>query len=260
MFTTFLLAFLVQASSAPPVNVDVTKLTLSPAKAVVELDTGKLKGDPARLAWNTDGTLYLRAVEVDRWLNERARHYLIALPSPAPASAESEPIWANSYWFWKCDRTAPGDATLKIEVESRKQPVRSTSAPRGADIAGMGGDRPVGAGGDTMPTGSAVDAAMGAQAAATTTLRVKGQVVGEWVNQQPQPGQRFGWAPAPMGAAVFVDARKRLMLLDREGRTREVPGATEAVLPAWSPDGKQIAYLQKKDKKKYVLMVLDVTQ
>ena len=42
------------------------------------------------------------------------------------------------------------------------------------------------------------------------------------------------------------------------GRTIEVPGATDVLLPAWSPDGTRLAYLQKKDKKKYVLNVVEV--
>ena len=89
-------------------------------------------------------------------------------------------------------------------------------------------------------------------------MRVKGQVVGEWENVLPQPGMRFGWAPAGIDAIAYVNSNKRLSLLDRAGHTLEVAGTANVLLPAWSSDGKQIAYLQKKDKKKYSLMLVDI--
>jgi Tol biopolymer transport system component len=78
------------------------------------------------------------------------------------------------------------------------------------------------------------------------------------VNKPVVPGLTFGWAPSPMGVLAFVDDKKRLVLIDRVGHKLEVPGATDVLLPAWSPDGTRIAYLQKKGKKAYTLNVIEV--
>ena len=49
---------------AAPVDAQVT---LTAPQAIVEVDTGKLKGDPGMLAWSPDGTeLYLEMVDRDR--------------------------------------------------------------------------------------------------------------------------------------------------------------------------------------------------
>jgi Tol biopolymer transport system component len=96
------------------------------------------------------------------------------------------------------------------------------------------------------------------QRIATTTVRFKGQTIAEVQNRPLSPGTTFSWAPAPKGALAFVNQKKRLVILDREGRKVEVPGTADVFLPAWSPDGSKIAYLQKIEKKKYALTVLEI--
>jgi Tol biopolymer transport system component len=48
-------------------------------------------------------------------------------------------------------------------------------------------------------------------------------------------------------------------MMDNEGRKLVVAGAKSAYLPAWTTDGKRIAYLEKSGRKKYVLQVVEVT-
>jgi Tol biopolymer transport system component len=61
-----------------------------------------------------------------------------------------------------------------------------------------------------------------------------------------------------MGAIAYVSSKKRLVLMDSAGRKRELAGAKDVALPAWSDNGARLAYLQKKDKKTYVLMVVEL--
>ncbi len=74
------------------------------------------------------------------------------------------------------------------------------------------------------------------------------------------PGANFSWAPAPLRAIVFA---KRdggpLIVLDDSGHKQELTGAKAATLPAWSDDGKRLAWLERKDKKKYDLMIAEVS-
>jgi hypothetical protein len=80
------------------------------------------------------------------------------------------------------------------------------------------------------------------------------------VNEPVTPGTNFSWAPAPTVMLVFA---KRdggpLVLLDAAGRKQALTGAKTAFLPAWSNDGARIAWLERKDRKKFDLMVAEVS-
>lgn len=257
MLIVLLVSLLAQNPATPPATVpDVGTLTLSAPRVALEIDAGKLQGDPARLAWGPEGAMYLRVSQIDRWANERSKHYQLVLPAassaasaPRTGSLEGEPAWASSYWLWKSASFAPGNPDLKFDVDVQVGLKTATASLRDQGLSQSGGD----------PSRPRIQSDVeSAQQVRTTTVKLKGQVIAELVNQSFVPGFTFGWAPSPMGILAYVDAKKRLTLVDREGRTREVPGATDALLPAWSPDGRQIAYLAKKDKKKYDLMIVDV--
>jgi hypothetical protein len=231
-----------QAAAVP----DVTRLTVSSPTIVTEIDPGKLGGDPLRLAWSQDGTLYLRVAQTDRWGNERARHYLVAPhnPSAKVTPTGEEPAWASSYWLWKSALLAPGTPRLEIYVETEKQlktAVGSVRDPRGNPQARADADL------------------QSLQGVGKTTLKLRGVPIAELTDAPFVPGLTFGWAPAPMGMLAYVDGGKHLMLIDREGRKRQAPGAHDVALPAWSPDGRQIAYLQRMNKSKCLLMIADIS-
>ena len=61
-----------------------------------------------------------------------------------------------------------------------------------------------------------------------------------------------------MGVIAFVDSERHLKLVDRDGHTRTVPDTKDVLLPAWSPDGTRIAWLQKAGGDRYVIMAIDV--
>jgi hypothetical protein len=47
--------------------------------------------------------------------------------------------------------------------------------------------------------------------------------------------------------------------MDQQGVRKEIDGSSEAVLPAWSPDGSRIAWLQRDGRKKFVLQASNVS-
>ena len=73
------------------------------------------------------------------------------------------------------------------------------------------------------------------------------------MTDEPKSGITFGWGPAGSGALAFADKEGRLALVDKERRIRIVPRTDGVLLPAWSPDGSYVAFLQKQGRSKYAL-------
>ena len=254
MFTV-LLAWLVSQAAALPAAINTSQLTLSAPTFVLEIDGSKLKGSPTRLSWG-DGTFFLRSASSDKFGNELGKNYLVPASGAQLTVTAEEPPWASIYWAWKAGGAAPGVPELKFEVETQQKNKTAT----GSTMEDMGG-----AGGGTVnpnrsdPTQSQISKDLGSmQRIVTTTVRLKGQLIFEAQNKPIMPGLMYSWAPAPLGALAYADDKGRLVIIDRLGHKLEVPGTSGVVLPAWSPDGKRIAYLQKKDRKKYALMVVEV--
>ena len=122
------------------------------------------------------------------------------------------------------------------------------------------------------PKAGAADPAAGstlqdvASAADTTqmrniySLKVKDETIGEWINEAVMPGVNFAWAPAPGALLIFAKREgSPLTVLDQAGRKQELAGPKAALLPAWSNDGTKLAWLERKDKKKYDLKIAEIT-
>jgi hypothetical protein len=254
MFAIIAAIVLGQAAAPAPAPVpDVRQLQPTPPKVLAEIDTVKVQGSPVGLAWNADGTIYLRVTQG----KGKTRHYeIVTVPAISVGQSDQAPMWAANYWTWKSGVVAPGDPTLKIEVEQRAERTRTTNTPgMGAASGSYTGD----SGGDLgVSAGEAAFAVLGGITSGIVTLHFKGQIVGEWTNEPPQRGMQYGWAPAPMGVLAYVDANKRLALIGRDGHKVLVPGAADVVLPAWSIDGTRIVYLQKKNAHLYLLTITGI--
>jgi hypothetical protein len=242
-------------------DVDASKLKLSAPTSIVEFDTGKVKGVLFRLAWSPDAQqIYLQTIERDRaGAITTVHHYLMGLNGEPPKSVEREPAWSAAYWEWKSSRAAPGVPAFKIEVEESQKRVKTTSTPMGGDLAkggleGSGAMTPVGGG----VVGDAMSAATQGQIAHFYTLKLKGEVVGEFVNTVAVPGLTFGWAPAGARLIAYSNPDGRVVVMDDQGRKQEISSSKSTLLPAWTDDGKRLAYLQKTGKNKVVLEVVDV--
>jgi hypothetical protein len=123
----------------------------------------------------------------------------------------------------------------------------------------MGGDLPreaVGAG-----TGTTVEEVMtagrGEQTALEWTLTLDGEEIGRFVNEV-HPGRTFAWGPRGSGLFAFTDRRGRLFVLSG-GRRSQVPGVDDALLPAWTPDGRALVYLRETGRGRWALETVAVT-
>ena len=67
-------------------------------------------------------------------------------------------------------------------------------------------------------------------------------------------------APASVGLVAYTDKGGKVMVMDQGGKTKEVGGTSDALLPAWSDDGTKLAFLKKDGRKKFAVHVADVTR
>jgi hypothetical protein len=236
---------------------DAQKMALSIAQPVAEVDAGKLKGNPERLAWSPDGSeFYIQTVERDsHFAVKSTKHYIVSAAKNVKGT-DQEPPWASKYWTWKSAQASPGAAGFKIVVDGpRQETVRATSAPNGGALAKGGGVDPMA--GTTV--GDVASAVNQSQTKTIYTLKLNGESLGDWVNEPVTPGTNYSWAPAPMAMMVFTGRDGGpLVLLDAAGRKQPLTGAKTAFLPAWSNDGTRIAWLERKDRRKYDLMVAEI--
>jgi hypothetical protein len=233
------------------------QISLASSQPIAEVDTGKLKGDVARLSWSPDGSeLYLQTVERDKTgVVKSAKHYLVSTAARTIKGVDQEPAWAAQYWSWKSAQASPAAPSFKIDVKEREETIRATSTPTGGAMAKGGTVNPT----DGTTFEEVANAANQTQKAVIFTLAVGNEKIGEWTNEAVVPGVNFGWAPAPLRLLAF--ARRDggpLVVLDPSGVRQELAGPKSAVLPAWSDDGKRLAWLERKDKKKYQLTIADI--
>jgi hypothetical protein len=235
-------------------------VTLSTPQPVVDIDGGKLKGDVARLAWAPDGnTFYLQTVERDktgRVLD--VKHYLVSPVNKSIKNVDAEPPWAAQYWAWKSGRTAPGVASFKIDIAEREETFKATASPTGGVMAKGSPDPNTGT---TLE--EVANAANQSQRLLIRELKVGSDPIGTWVNEPVIPGFTFSWAPTPLKFLAFAKRDRKdggpIVVADQTGQRIELTGPKAAILPAWSDDGRRIAWLERKDKRKFQLMIADIS-
>jgi hypothetical protein len=184
------------------------------------------------------------------------RFYVMPASGGKPEQVGEPPAWATEYWTWKSNQFAPGSKTFGIDTPKAEQRTASaTSSPMGGDLARGGVD--TGGGGTTA--GEVAARAAQTQTQTVITLRLKGETVGEFVGQQFIPGYTFGWSPRSQFVA-YAHPSGRLAIMDEQMNKQQVEGTKNVILPAWSPDGSKIAFLQRAGKNKYELYMVTVTQ
>lgn len=242
---------LLQAAPAKPVAIAAPKL-------VGQIDTGKLKGEPTELAWGPDGAqFFLQTSERDKQaMIANPRFFLISASDAKVKKVDEKPDWEAPYWLFKSNEYAPGSEKVAIDVKDEQRLATSTSSPMGGALAKGGTSASQGA---TMD--DAVNAANNMQQVHVITLMLKGEQIGQFVNQQFLPGYTFSWSPEQVGKIAYVNDSGRLAIMDVKGTNKQqVDGTKNVLLPAWKADGSKIAFLQKAGRNKYDLYVADVNR
>ena len=240
-------------ASAPQPPSSVGQLIIGAPAEVAAIGSKEASGRPVRLAWNADGSqLYIRTSVFDRWANETASHLTVVLATKQVVSLAAEPAWAAQYWSWKSSPASPADVSLRVDLEVRNEVMRTANVPREGNIGQNVADPSAGL------DETVINAARASQQARFETLTLRGHVIDRTVNEHLIPGRTFGWAPAPHAFVAFVSEKQRIVVMDRAGGTREVRDTRRALLPAWSPDGRRLAFLQKERGESYSLRIVAV--
>ena len=213
------------------------------------LDTGDLKGRPARLAWSEDRSeLYLQLVEGETADRLKFRHYIIERGKP-PRAIDTEPKWVAPYWKWKSAKSFFGDPLMTITVDVQKKMLdnlNGTAANKAVYLA-------------PYVSGQALLlSTQSGGAEIVNRLLLKNKVIGEFVDEQIVPGYTFSWSPEELRLIAFRSQNGRLMVMNGEGETQDVSTTADVLLPAWSDDGQEIAYLERTGRKTFALMVVSL--
>jgi hypothetical protein len=238
-----------QAASAKSIVVD------APVR-IAEIDTGKLKGEPTELAWSPDtAKLFLQTSERDaRGMAVKPRNFVMSAAAGKPEPVPAKPDWESEYWAWKSGQYAPDSKTWGIDIKEDERSQSATAAPMGGSLAKGGSSA-------SLSGTSVEDATMQASQTQRThviTLKLKGETVGEFVNQAFLPGYTFSWSPQPLGMIAYVNSSGRLALMDQQSQKQEIDSTKNVLLPAWSADGSKIAFLEHSGKNRYELFVAAV--
>ncbi len=259
LVTGAILLLPVMLGAQSPMRAGALKLT--PPSKVAELDIDKLKGQPSRLVWSGDGTqLYVQTMEGQfGQAGQKVRHYAITIADGTRQDLQAEPDWAPAYWASKSSQVSPDGPPLTIEIKTETRTERAGAAPMGGDLArgGTVGESSGSSGGAGVE--DVTSAAYGQQPVPVHTMLVNGTVVGQFVNSVIVPGLTFGWGPKGSKVMAFAEPNNgRIVVMDAHGERREVSGSKGSLLPAWSADGKRLAWLEKDGKKKFRVHVASV--
>lgn len=258
--TAFVIGSLVsvQAPQTAPALPSADTLALSAPVALVTFDTGKIKGDPRRLSWSPDHqTLYLQSLKMNG-ARQELHHFYVAVNERAIKNAPGEPLWSTVYWTMKSGRSAPENPDVEIAIDVRQERVEGGPTALGGAMSGEALSGQSSISDPKLSPQQVADRSLQTQEITTYRLTLRGETVGKGVQGEFFPGKTFGWAPASIGAIAFSDEQGRLVVMDLAKRKQVVAGTASVLLPAWSTDGRRIAFLQKTGKKQFTAYVVEV--
>lgn len=240
-------------SARPQRSVRVSTLDINAPATLATIDLSEVKGQPSKLAWSPDGSeLYFQTLEGAFGRPDAAlHHYLFAVATGARTTLAAEPDWAAAYWTVKSWKMSPDDPPLEIELHSEQRVAQTTSVPRGGDLARGGTSTGMGSSAE-----DGIKAAYNRQIVHTHSMRLHGELVGLFENTVIVPGLTFGWGPPGSRLMAFAAQKSgRIIIMDGEGRKKTVPESKNGLLPAWSPDGARLAWIQKEGRRQLDLKV-----
>lgn len=246
-----LLTFAAPSSDPPP-------LSVAPPAVVLEIDAGQVHGTPIQLSWSPDSASWYLETFEGQAPNVKRHRFLVAVGDRTPRPIDETPAWAVDYWNFKSNRIVPAHPLIMIAVDEGKEAHQIPNQNLRQKAAATAENSRTG--GQMSLAGSMDSSNDFANAARVLTLSIADKPISVLVDEPLTPGVTFGWSPKEYDSVAFRNEHHHGLSIYRiDGPTLEVSDTRDVLLPAWSPDGSKIAFLQQTGKKKYELRQLKVS-
>ena len=230
-----------QAATIKPVNVKA--LTAGKDK-VIATYRDKRGHHPVMLSWSPDNSTLFVYAELLSQIAEKSVRVLGKADFSIPATGgefkeeKERPAWVKEYWDRKSALVSSDGAQVKKEASSRMEEVYT--------LAGKEIGRPWYS---HFGSQAAMDKHLNRSSALRSRLSRGGAVQTEKAPKVDifYPGMTYSWSPPGGNAIVYYDDFKVYVMSD-EGKEKKTIASGDLYLPAWSNDGKKVAFIRVNDR------------
>ena len=211
----------------------------APERELVATISGKVLagGLVTGLGWD-GGTLIIQTAAMQK--GEPKAHYF-AVPGRGMElrALDGLPSAVESYWKKKASRKSPtGLGTIAL-VSGSKLPMYGIASQekRFADAMDMGGSQ------------------------ISHEFRIRDLVIHRRRDTAPYDGEVWSWSPAEVNRVAYTDEKGDLWIANADGRNPERLLKGHFTLPAWSDDGRVLAFAERKgDGSKWEVSVVHLSE
>ncbi len=196
----------------------------APEKELVATISGKslAGGLVTGLAWQ-GGTLIVQVAALEKGV-AKARYFAVPGKGMQLQALDALPVEVEAYWTRKASRRSPtGLGTITLESAS-KLPMYGVASQekRFADAMDMGGTQ------------------------VTHEFRIGELVINRRRDTIPYDGEVWSWSPVDLNRVAYVDEKGDIWIARADGRSPERLLSGHFTLPAWSEDGRVLAFAERK--------------
>jgi hypothetical protein len=196
----------------------------APEKEVVATISGKMLSGGVVTGLGWDGaTLVIQTAALEK--GEPKAHYFIAPGRGMELrTLDSLPPSVERYWKLKASRKSPTGLGTIVLVSGSKLPMYGIASQekRFADAMDMGGTQ------------------------ISHEFRIGDLVIHRRRDTAPYDGEVWSWSPAELNRVAYTDEQGELWIATADGRGPERVLKGRFTLPAWSEDGRVLAFAERK--------------
>jgi hypothetical protein len=196
----------------------------APEKEVVATISGKMLAGGLVTGLGWDGaTLVIQTAALEK--GEPKAHYFMAPGRGMELRAlDALPASVERYWTMKASRKSPTGLGTIILVSGSKLPMYGIASQekRFADAMDMGGTQ------------------------VSHEFRIGELVIHRRRDTAPYDGEVWSWSPADLNRIAYADEKGELWIATADGRNPERVLQGHFTLPAWSEDGRVLAFAERK--------------
>jgi hypothetical protein len=196
----------------------------APEKEVVATISGKMLAGGLVTGLGWDGaTLVIQTAALEKG-EPKARYFVAPGRGMELRALDALPASVERYWNMKASRKSPTGLGTIILVSGSKLPMYGIASQekRFADAMDMGGTQ------------------------VSHEFRIGELVIHRRRDTAPYDGEIWSWSPADLNRIAYADEKGELWIATADGRSPERVLKGHFTLPAWSEDGRVLAFAERK--------------